>query len=72
MSGAKVLLDTNFILSMRKNAPEVLADIAARNLVADECAYSAVTRMELLGFRLACPTATAKAAAQQNLPSCKR
>ena len=50
MNGIKVLLDTNFILGMLKSTPEVLAVIASRDLLADECAYSAVTRMELLGF----------------------
>ena len=50
MSGIKVLLDTNFILGMLKSMPEVLAVTASRDLLADECAYSAVTRMELLGF----------------------
>lgn len=50
MNGIKVLLDTNFILGMLKSTPEVLTVIASRDLLADECAYSAVTRMELLGF----------------------
>ncbi len=50
MSGVKFLLDTNFILGMLKATPEVLAVLGARPFVADECAYSAVTRMELLGF----------------------
>ena len=50
MSGIKYLLDTNFILGMLKATPEVLSLLGTRRFVADECAYSAVTRMELLGF----------------------
>lgn len=50
MSGIRYLLDTNFILGLLKSQPAVLAEIAARKLSIAECAYSAVTRMELLGF----------------------
>lgn len=50
MSGAEYLLDTNFILGMLKLNPEVMDVIAAKQLRAGQCAYSAVTRMELLGF----------------------
>lgn len=50
MSGIKFLLDTNFILGLLKSHPAVLAVVSARKLSVAECAYSAVTRMELLGF----------------------
>lgn len=50
MSGVEYLLDTNFILGMLKSTPEVLEALNARGLKASQCAYSAVTRMELLGF----------------------
>lgn len=50
MSGLKYLLDTNFILGMLKGTPEVMAILATQKITARECAYSAVTRMELLGF----------------------
>jgi len=50
MNGVKYLLDTNFILGMLKSTPDTLAIIRARKLMASECAYSAVTRVELLGF----------------------
>ena len=50
MNGIKYLLDTNFILGMLKKTPEVLNIITSRSLVAHECAYSSITRMELLGF----------------------
>jgi hypothetical protein len=50
MSGIKYLLDTNFILGILKSNPVVLADVAARRIRTAECGYSAITRMELLGF----------------------
>ena len=50
MSGVKYLLDTNFILGMLKSTPEVLAMVGSARLMAHQCAFSAVTRMELLGF----------------------
>ncbi len=50
MSGVKYLLDTNFILGMLKSTPEVLAMVDTTGLMARQCAFSAVTRMELLGY----------------------
>lgn len=50
MSGNKYLLDTNFILGILKSNPLVLAELSSRRLLAGECSYSAITRMELLGF----------------------
>ena len=50
MSGIKFLLDTNFIVGLLKSDPTVLAEISERKLASAECGYSAVTRMELLGF----------------------
>jgi len=50
MSGVKYLLDTNFILGMLKSTPEVLAVVGNAGLMAHQCAFSAVTRMELLGY----------------------
>lgn len=50
MNGIKYLLDTNFILGLLKATPEVLATVTDRDLSASSCAYSAVTRMELLGY----------------------
>lgn len=50
MNGIEYLLDTNFILGMLKGSPEVVAQVSGLNLAAAQCAYSAVTRMELLGF----------------------
>lgn len=50
MSGVKYLLDTNFILGMLKSTPEVLAVVGSAGLMAHQCAFSAITRMELLGY----------------------
>jgi hypothetical protein len=50
MSGIKYLLDTNFILGLLKSQPVVLEEVALRNLSIGTCAYSAITRIELLGF----------------------
>jgi predicted nucleic acid-binding protein len=50
MSGINYLLDTNFILGMLKSTPEVLAVVGNKGLMARQCAFSAVTRMELLGY----------------------
>ena len=50
MNGVKYLLDTNFVLSMLKAIPTALQVISQKNMLAGECAYSAITRMELLGF----------------------
>jgi hypothetical protein len=51
MSGVKYLLDTNFILGMLKTVPEVSEVLVNKQITAGECAYSAVTRMVLLGFQ---------------------
>lgn len=50
MSGVKYLLDTNFILGILKHDEAVLAELSSCRILAGECAYSAITRMELLGF----------------------
>lgn len=50
MSGNKYLLDTNFILGILKRDPIVLAEVSSRQLHVGDCSYSAITRMELLGF----------------------
>ena len=50
MNGNRYLLDTNFILGILKSDPRVLAEASARQLHVGACSYSAITRMELLGF----------------------
>lgn len=51
MSGNKYLLDTNSILGILKSNPLELEKLSSRQLLTSECSYSAVTRMELLGFQ---------------------
>ena len=50
MSGIKFLLDTNIILGLLKSSPEVLTLLNQQALSASQCAYSVITRLELLGF----------------------
>jgi predicted nucleic acid-binding protein len=50
MSGIKFLLDTNIILGLMKSSPEVLVLLSPHGLTARQCAYSVITRIELLGF----------------------
>ncbi len=50
MNGIDYLLDTNLILGLLKSDPDTLALIGDRPIEAGRCAYSAITRMELLGF----------------------
>ncbi len=50
MSGIDYLLDTNFILGLLKSNPETSAWIDERQIRVSQCAYSAITRMELLGY----------------------
>ena len=48
MNGIKNLLDTNIILGIIKGNPDAGVKLNGINLKV--CAYSSVTRMELLGF----------------------
>jgi len=50
MSGIKYLLDTNIILGLLKATSTVLEAFTFRSIQAAECGYSAITRMELLGY----------------------
>lgn len=50
MSGIKCVLDTNFVLGLLRSEERTLAWIRREGVDASECAYSAITRMELLGF----------------------
>ena len=49
-NGNKYLLDTNYILGLLKSSSRVIEDASSRNLLTKQCAYSVITRMELLGF----------------------
>lgn len=50
VNGIDYLLDTNFILGLLQSSPDTLALINARQIESHQCAYSAITRMELLEF----------------------
>ncbi len=50
MSGIKYLLDTNYILGIMKSTPKAVNDVSDRKIRSLQCGYSAITRMELLGF----------------------
>lgn len=50
MSGIKYLLDTNIIIGMYQKSSAVLALLADKNISINECAYSSITKMELLSF----------------------
>jgi len=50
MSGNKYLLDTNIIIGMYQRSPAVLALLADKDIIINECAYSSITKMELLSF----------------------
>ncbi len=46
----KYLLDTNIIIGMYEHNPTVFELFKNKQVAVDECAYSSITRMELLGF----------------------
>lgn len=50
MTGVKYLLDTNVILGLLKSDSKVTALLSGLDLKTSECSYSAITRMELLGY----------------------
>ena len=50
VNGIDYLLDTNVILGLLKSAPETLSLLDDKNIKACQCGYSAITRMELLGY----------------------
>ena len=46
----RLLLDTNVVLGLLKGAAEIEQLEDMKSASSDECAYSAITRIELLGF----------------------
>jgi predicted nucleic acid-binding protein len=50
MSGVKCLLDTNIIIGLLQRDVVVLDILRDKQVQISECAYSAITRMELLSF----------------------
>jgi hypothetical protein len=49
-NGNRYLLDTNYILGLLKSSPQVLEDVSQRGILAHQCAYSVITRLELFGY----------------------
>lgn len=50
MNGAKYLLDTNIIIGLCKHSEPVKTIITNYQIRSSECGYSAITKMELLGY----------------------
>jgi predicted nucleic acid-binding protein len=50
MNGIKYLLDTNIIIGLYQQNPAVLALLQSKKVKIIECAYSSITRMELLSY----------------------
>jgi len=50
VNGIKLLLDTNFIIGLIKRTEPVIKILAASSIALDECAYSFITRIELLSY----------------------
>jgi predicted nucleic acid-binding protein len=50
MNGIKFLLDTNIVIGMYEKNTDVVAFLKLKQVTIKKCAYSAVTRMELLSF----------------------
>ena len=46
----RYLLDTNIIIGILANKPDAVAATSGNGIQPADCAYSAITRMELLGF----------------------
>jgi predicted nucleic acid-binding protein len=50
MNGIKYLLDTNIIIGLYEHNPAILGLLQAKQTKINECAYSSITRMELLSY----------------------
>lgn len=50
MNGVDILLDTNVIIGLLKSYPPAVTLVRDRRLDLAQCAYSSITRMELLGY----------------------
>lgn len=50
MSGTKFLLDTNFIIGLLKGNEQVVRYLTEYSVDVRECAYSFITRIELLSY----------------------
>jgi predicted nucleic acid-binding protein len=52
MSGINYLLDSNIIIGFLNRNPSVLDLLTTKQVKIEQCAYSAITRIELLSFSL--------------------
>jgi predicted nucleic acid-binding protein len=50
MNGIKYLLDTNIIIGLYQHNPTILGLLQSKHVKINECAYSSITRMELLSY----------------------
>jgi predicted nucleic acid-binding protein len=50
VSGTKLLLDTNFAIGLLKGSQAVQDVLQNRPISIQDCSYSFITRIELLGF----------------------
>lgn len=50
MIGTKFLLDTNFVIGLLKENLQIASRLQDQEIVIGECAYSFITRIELLGY----------------------
>ena len=50
MNGIKFLLDTNVIIGLYERNADILELLKTKQVAINACAYSAVTRMELLSY----------------------
>lgn len=50
MNGIKYLLDTNIIIGFYQHNPVILKLLESKQIKSHECAYSSITRMELLSY----------------------
>lgn len=51
MSGIKFLLDTNILIGLLNRTEAVLSLLTLKKVAITQCAFSAVTRMELLSYQ---------------------
>lgn len=56
MNGIKYLLDTNIVIGLLQRDLIILDILNDKQIQIGECAYSAITRMELLSFPSITPT----------------
>jgi predicted nucleic acid-binding protein len=50
VNGIKFLLDTNFVIGLVKGNEPVINILRNRKIAIEECSYSFITRIELLGY----------------------